>query len=135
MNQKTFGILPEQFTDIDIEYSTTDAKISDTLEEKKANSFPESNPKKTSTKTDYLQKDFQFTKIIILGEKSYFCMGWNVVDILCCIISCYVYGWMALFGSFEADGKKNYVCIYGDVVFFVIFTITIFVNFITDYRP
>jgi len=62
-------------------------------------------------------------------------MGWNVVDMLCCIVSCYVYGWMALFGIYEADGKENRFAIVGDVIFFIIFTITIIVNFITDYTP
>jgi hypothetical protein len=62
-------------------------------------------------------------------------MGWNVIDLICSIISSYVYGWMAVFGTISADGEPNYAVIYLDYTFFIIFTITILITFITDYTP
>lgn len=62
-------------------------------------------------------------------------MGWNVIDLICSIISSYLYGWMAVFGQIEADGTKNYFVIYADYTFFVIFSITILITFVTDYKP
>ena len=96
MNQKTFGIEPEQFTGIDIIYSTSDAKISDTLDENNQ------EQEKKTMRSKNLANDFEFSKMIILDETSYFCMGWNVIDLICSIISSYLYGWMAVIGSIDA---------------------------------
>lgn len=92
MSQKTFGIKPEHFEAIDIRYSTTDAKISDTLDD------CIDEPDKKNVKTRNFQRDFEFSRFIILDETSYFCMGWNVIDLICSIISSYLYGWVAVFG-------------------------------------
>lgn len=62
-------------------------------------------------------------------------MGWNVIDLICSIISSYLYGWLAVFGTIDATGKTNYGLIYADTTFFVIFSITILITFVTAYTP
>lgn len=129
MSQKTFGIKPEQFEAIDIKYSTTDAKISDTLDENI------DEPDKKNVKSRNFQRDFEISKFIILDETSYFCMGWNVIDLICSIISSYLYGWIAVFGLIDAHGNTSFGAIYADYTFFVIFSITILITFVTAYTP
>lgn len=130
MDQKTFGIKPEEFSNIDVTYSYTAAKISDALDEDDHDEMERANETKKS-----IQNENDFSKYIILSENSYFCMGWNVIDLICSIISSYVYGWMAVFGTIEANGDPNYAVIYLDYTFFIIFSITILITFVTDYTP
>ena len=43
-------------------------------------------------------KQFEFTKWIILKEDSYFMVVWKLLIILACVVSGYYYAWVATFG-------------------------------------
>ena len=47
--------------------------------------------------------DIDIWKLIILDWNSMFCLCWNFFEILCSIISSYMYAYMAAFGMHNSD--------------------------------
>ena len=68
---------------------------------------------------------------MIISEESSFTIFWKIFDLINCIISSYIYAWLAAFGD-QASG----VFITDLSIFFeCCFTVTMFLHFVTDYTP
>jgi len=68
--------------------------------------------------------------MIPIDHESKFSAVWSMLDIFCCLTSSYVYAWVACFGT---EGTEILSVL--TVVYEVIFTLTIAVNFLTNYTP
>lgn len=133
-----FGIMPEKFTLDEIRFSYTDARIEDFIknqEEKLHHIFDHEDQFLQSELSDDPLDHFDFWKLIILDQSSIFCLFWNVFEVLCCIISSYMYAYMAAFGIHNNDVTINVDLRIADIFFFVVFTISILMNFLRDFVP
>ena len=74
-------------------------------------------------------------QLVILDKNSLFCLMWNFLEVISCIISTYMYGYMAAFGMYNSDMTENHDLRVMDIFFFVVFTISIIMNFFRDFIP
>lgn len=74
-------------------------------------------------------------ELIVLDQNSKFCLYWNFFEVTCCIFSSYMYAYMAAFGVTNADGSLNADLRAVDIFFFIIFTISIVMNFLRSFVP
>ena len=133
-----FGILPEKFATEEVKFSYSDAKFADFVknQEEKLHTIIDHDE-------DYMQSDysddpldqFDIWSLIILNNGSVFCLFWNFFEVLCCIISSYMYAYMAAFGINNNDLTINVDLRIADIFFFVVFTVSIIMNFLRDFVP
>ena len=75
-------------------------------------------------------ENFDFAKAIIFKENSSFIFRWNAFLVLCSVLSSYMYAIMAVFG-FKHSHKEFHTA---DLAFFVIFTLQIIINCLTEFH-
>lgn len=73
--------------------------------------------------------------MIILDQNSVFCLIWNFIEVICCVLSSYMYAYMAAFGIRNSDLTINSDLRVTDIFFFIVFTISIIMNFLRDFVP
>lgn len=75
------------------------------------------------------ENDFELnlSSLIVLKHDSCIVIFWNVLNIICCLTSCYFYGWLSLFGLDQANNFLKLV--YG--IFEGVFFIKMCFNFVT----
>ena len=79
--------------------------------------------------------DFEFSKVIVLKEKTIFMVVWNQFDIICCVLSSYVYGFAAAFQMTTHVMEPDYNVMLLDTGFFIVFSISMIFKFIKEYTP
>ena len=75
------------------------------------------------------EKDFDISKIFIIHHENQTLAIFNVVDITCCLISSYVYAWIAFFGN---DSPTN-APFFMTIIFEIIFSLSIILKFMTTF--
>ena len=58
---------------------------------------------------------------------------WNIIRVISCIVSSYIYGHSAAFGFWDKLGNKHGDLVEYDFLFFGIFTISIIINCLTEF--
>ena len=69
--------------------------------------------------------------LLIISEYGSFNIFWKIFDLINCILSSYIYAWLAAFGD-QASGT---VMTDMSIFFESCFTVTMLLHFITDYTP
>ena len=67
--------------------------------------------------------------MVILSEKSLLVNAWKCADVILCIVSSYIYVWIATFGEGSEQSNFHYVHLF----FEVFFSFSILQRFLTDY--
>jgi len=75
--------------------------------------------------------NLNFTKMVVLSEKGAFVQAWTIINMFSCLISSYIYSWMAAFG--HKSGYQDLIPFI--IIFEVIFSVHIVIKLITDYTP
>lgn len=127
------GFIPEQqWTENDAEYCLTNDKqqeiaMTQSLADREGAGDNNSKPRSF----DDIVASFSYQKTLILRENSWFTSIWFTIDIMSCIISSYLYAYMATFGGNSLNET-------GDIMvqfFEIVFVLSIIFNFITEYKP
>ena len=67
----------------------------------------------------------------MIDHSSIFSVAWTSFDILCCLVSSYIYIWLCAFG----DDVNSDTGLFLQIFFEVIFSISMVLKFLTDYIP
>ena len=62
--------------------------------------------------------ELNLSSLIVLKHDSGLVIFWNILNIICCLTSCYFYGWLSVFGT-EPDSmsQKAIIGVYEGVFF------------------
>ena len=73
--------------------------------------------------------EFDISKLLIINHENKALALFSILDITCCLISSYVYAWIAYFGN---DSPSNSPFIL-TLIFETIFTLSILLKFVTTF--
>ena len=67
------------------------------------------------------ENDFELnlSSLIVLKHDSCIIIFWNILNIICCLTSCYFYGWLSLFGIDPANHWHKAIFGFYEAVFFI----------------
>ena len=91
----------------------------------------DNSPQNTEDSDSNNWLSFSIDKLIIISEESSFTICWKLFDLINCIISSYAYAWLGAFG----DKASGVVMTDVSIIFESCFAVSMFLRFITDYRP
>lgn len=145
VDQKRFGIKPAHFdiSDIRNSYSQMNNVIMPDTDHLEIAQIigRDGEVESTETQSDEQSKtEFDILDFIIIRDDSTFTVIWRIINALACVISSYLYAYLACFGfdDVEFDEHDNYHAKFlrnADMIFFIIFSLTIVINCLTEYHP
>ena len=95
--------------------------------------FNEYNHDESKENDHQIDEDFEldFLNMIVIKHDSPIVLFWNTINIICCLTSCYFYGWKSLFGLQKDDQYSKILILFYESVFFI----KICIKFLTEYIP